>query len=192
MSLDLWLFKLINGLAGHTPVLDQVMRALVTDFIVPTFQVLGLLGLWFEGKAIPERRGNQRTVLRAMVALLVASGLVKLSNLIYFRERPFRWHEINLLFYFPSDSSFPSNSATVVFAVAAAVWLRNRSWGRPMLLLAAAFAFSRVYTGVHYPGDVLGGFALGAATAWALTEHGKWLDPVYDRIIKLARRLYLA
>ena len=123
---------------------------------------------------------------------LIASALVNLSNLVYFRERPFRWHEVNLLFYYPSDSSFPSNSATVVAAVAVTVWLRNRSWGWPMLLLAVAFAFSRVYAGVHYPGDVLGGFVLGSASAWALTEHGRWLNPLYDRIISLARRLYLA
>jgi undecaprenyl-diphosphatase len=192
MSLDLWLFKLINGMAGHTPVLDQIMRALVTDFIVPTLQVLGLLGLWFEGRTVHERRPSQRTVLRALVVLLIASAVVKFCNLVYFRERPFRWNEVNLLFYYPSDSSFPSNSATVVFAVAVTVWLRNRSWGWPMLLLAVAFAYSRVYAGVHYPGDVLGGFVLGSVIAWALTEHGGWLNPLYDRVINLARRLYLA
>jgi undecaprenyl-diphosphatase len=192
MSLDLWLFKLINGLAGHTPVLDQLMQALVSDYVGPTLQVLGLLGFWFEGTSTAERRNNQRAVFRAVVALLASGALVGLSNVFYFRERPFRYHDVNLLFYYPTDSSFPSNSVTVVFSIASAIWLRNRRWGWPMMILAAGFAFSRVYTGVHYPADVLAGALLGAGTAWFLTRRGRWLNRIFDPAIGLARRLYLA
>jgi undecaprenyl-diphosphatase len=192
MSPDLWLFKLINGLAGHTPVLDQVMRALVSDYVGPTLQVLGLLGFWFEGRNAGERRENQRAVLRAVVALLVASALVTLCNLFYFRDRPFRYNEVNLLFYYPTDSSFPSNSATVTFSFATIIWLRNRRWGWPLLVLAAGFSLSRVYCGVHYPGDIFAGFCLGASSAWLLTRYGRPLNRLFDLIIGLARRLYLA
>jgi undecaprenyl-diphosphatase len=192
MSLDLWLFKLINGLAGQTPVLDQVMQALVSDYVGPTLQVLGLLGFWFEGRDSHERLENQRTVLRAMAALLLSALLVGLSNIFYFRDRPFRYNEVNLLFYYPSDSSFPSNSATVVFSLAATVWLRNRRWGWPMMALAAGFAVSRVYCGVHYPADIMAGFILGAGSAWVLTHYGRWLDRLFDFAIGLARHLYLA
>lgn len=192
MSPDLWLFKLINGLAGHTPVLDQVMQALVSDYVGPTVQVLGLLGFWFEGQDPEERRENQRTVLRAVVALILSGALVGLCNVFYFRDRPFRYHEVNLLFYYPTDSSFPSNSVTVVFSFAAVVWLRNRRWGLPMMLLAAGFGLSRVYCGVHYPADVLAGIALGIGTAWLLTRYSRWLNRFFDPVISLARRLYLA
>ena len=189
MSPDLWLFKLINGLAGHTPVLDQIMQALVSDYVGPTLQVLGLLGFWFEGQTLEARRDNQRAVLRAMVTLVLSSALVVLCNLFYFRDRPFRYHEVNLLFYHPSDSSFPSNSVTVVFSFAATIWLRNRRWGWPMMILAGGFAFSRVYCGVHYPADILAGFVLGAGSAWLLTRYGRPLDRLFDLVIGLARRL---
>jgi len=198
MSPDLWLFKLINGLAGHTPVLDQVMQALVSDYVGPTLQVLGLLGFWFEGREADEvleaseRRENQRTVLRAVVTMLVASAMVALCTFFYFRDRPFRYHEVNMLFYYPTDSSFPSNSATVVFSFAATLWLRNRRWGWPLMALAAGFALSRVYCGVHYPADVLAGFVLGAGSAWLVTRYGRPLDRLFDLVIKVARRLYLA
>ena len=192
MSIDLWLFKLINGLAGNTPPLDQLMQALVSDYVGPTVQVLGLLGLWFEGYDPAARRGNQRTVFRAVVALLVSGALVGLSNLVYFRDRPFRYHEVNMLFYYPTDSSFPSNSATVVFSIAATVWMWNRRWGWPMILLAAGFAVSRVYCGVHYPADILAGFVIGSGTAWFLARYGAWLNRFFDPIIAIARRLYLA
>jgi len=192
MSLDLWLFELINGLAGHTPVLDQVMQALVSDYVGPTVQVLGLLGFWFEGQNADQRRENQRTVLRAVVALFLSGALVGLCNLLYFRDRPFRYHDVNLLFYYPTDSSFPSNSVTVVFSFAATIWLRDRRWGWPMMILASGFALARVYCGVHYPADVLAGFILGAGTAWVLTRYGRRLDRLFDVAIGLARRLYLA
>ena len=192
MSLDLWLFKLINGLAGVTPVLDQMMQALVSDYVGPTVQVLGLLGIWFEGRDADERRDHQRAVLRSVVALALSGALVGFCNLLYFRDRPFRYHEVNLLFYFPTDSSFPSNSVAVVFSFATTIWLQNRRWGWPLMALAAGFALSRVYCGVHYPADVLSGFALGAGAAWLLARYGRWLDRLFDLIIGLMRRLYLA
>lgn len=192
MSIDLWLFKLINGLAGHTPVLDQVMQALVSDYVGPTVQVLGLLGFWFEGQTADDRRENQRAVLRALVALVLSGALVGVCNLLYFRDRPFRYHDVNLLFYYPTDSSFPSNSVTVVFSFATTIWLRDRRWGWPLMLLAGGFALSRVYCGVHYPADVLAGFILGAGTAWVLTRYGRPLNRLFDLAIGLARRLYLA
>jgi undecaprenyl-diphosphatase len=168
------------------------MLALVSDYVGPTVQVLGLLGFWFEGQSAARRRRNQRAVLRAAVALVLSGALVGLCNLLYFRDRPFRYQEVNLLFYYPTDSSFPSNSATVVFSIAVTIWLCNRRWGFPLLLLAGGFAVSRVYCGVHYPTDILAGFLLGAGTAWLLARYGQLLDRLFDLIISLARRVYLA
>jgi undecaprenyl-diphosphatase len=69
----------------------------------------------------------------------------------------------------PTTNSFPSGHAATSFACAATLAPFAPRHARPVLyLLAAAIAYSRVYVGVHYPLDVLGGAALGLLIATAL------------------------
>jgi undecaprenyl-diphosphatase len=85
------------------------------------------------------------------------------------RERPpLRFPEPHPLVHVPGNPSFPSGHAATSFACAATLaWLTPLS---PIALytLAALIAFSRVYVGVHYPVDVMGGAALGLGVAIAL------------------------
>jgi undecaprenyl-diphosphatase len=65
----------------------------------------------------------------------------------------------------PGSASFPSGHAASAFAFAYAVGRHLPGLGLPIRLLAGGVAYSRVHTGVHYPGDVVIGSILGAATA---------------------------
>lgn len=192
MPLDFWLFQTINGLAGRIPALDGLMRLLVNDYFPTTAMTLLLVALWFEGRTQSQRERNQRAVLRALVAMLVANILLKLCNLAHFRPRPFAGHEVNLLFYRPSDSSFPSNPATVGFSLATAVWLSNLRASAVLFCLAASWAFARIYCGVHYPSDVVAGALLGALCAYLTVKRARFLDPLLTLAIEVGRRLYLA
>jgi undecaprenyl-diphosphatase len=104
----------------------------------------------------------------ALAVLLadVSSGLLKeLTE----RDRPFVAEaEPDPIVREPSTFSFPSGHATVSFACAVVL---ASAWPRAAIAfyaLAAGIAWSRVVTGVHYPGDVLAGAILGLGIGWAL------------------------
>jgi len=89
------------------------------------------------------------------------------------------------------DPSFPSDHATGAFAIAVAICLRSRRVGYLALAMATILAFARVAVGVHYPGDVLAGAALGTlcalffyipAVRGPLHRFADWLSALYERI----------
>ncbi|WP_157977567.1 phosphatase PAP2 family protein, partial [Streptomyces triticisoli] len=83
----------------------------------------------------------------------------------------------------PITTSFPSGHAASAAAFATGVALESPAWGAAAAPVAASVALSRVYTGVHFPSDVLAGAALGAGAAFAV----RGLVPTRARIAPPAR-----
>jgi len=105
------------------------------------------------------------TVLAVAVADLAAQGLKEVFDI----ERPSsRYAEPKPLVPAPHDHAFPSGHAATSFAAATILTAAQPRWGPLWFLFALAVGFSRVYVGVHYPLDIVGGAVLGIAVATAL------------------------
>ena len=109
-----------------------------------------------------------------LLALVIASDLVGqlasygLRDLIGRRRPPLVYPEPKPLVHVPHSGSFPSGHSTAAFACATVIAWRAPRFAFPAFVLAGAIAWSRVYVGVHWPLDVLGGSALGILLATAL------------------------
>jgi undecaprenyl-diphosphatase len=82
-------------------------------------------------------------------------------------------HATLLLSSASHDPSFPSDHATAAFAIAFTVLAFSRLVGFAFLATAVAIAFSRVLVGLHYPGDVLAGVAVGFVAAALVVTAGR-------------------
>jgi len=192
MGIDWELFQLANSLAGRSLILDTIVRLLMNDYALTTALVLVPFALWFSGHTSADRERHQRAVLSTVAALVLANLTVKALNLVYWRWRPFTYHDVTLLFYHPSDSSFPSNAATVGFCIATSIWLFDRKAGLVLYVLAALFGLSRIVGGVHYPGDILGGILIGSLWAYWVARKMPFFNRLWTGLIARMRGLLLA
>ena len=143
-----------------TPLLDEPLRRVsdFANFSKPWFLIAGVLAL-FGG------RHGRRAALTGLAAIGAASLVVNQPmKLIGERHRPDRdglgvpqqrWVSM------PSSTSFPSGHSASAAAFAVAVGDLLPALRVPLRTAASVVAFSRVYTGVHYPSDVLVGATVG-------------------------------
>ncbi len=122
------------------------------------------------GLGLAGGRFERRAALRGMVSILLASTVSNIpAKLISRRTRPNLElvPVIRRLARLPSSSSFPSGHSASAFAFATGAAIERPALAPILFPLAAAVAYSRVYTGVHYPSDVIAGAAIGAGLAVA-------------------------
>jgi undecaprenyl-diphosphatase len=169
-SIDWTLVSRINGFARDLPGwLDSVLSFL-GEYGVPLASVLMLVVTWNWAR-------RQRDAPSAVAGVLwagLASGIALVLNVpvraIVQRPRPFVAHpgQLDLLTNHQANGSFASDHATFTAAIAVGLLLIHRKFGLIAAGLAAFEGFLRVFMGVHYPTDVVGGYALGTSTVLLL------------------------
>lgn len=192
LTADERVFRWINGFVGTWPWFDNVMRLLVSDFFLPVLIAGTTLSLWLMGRTLKERLQNHMGFIYATGGAGFANLIIRFINEHLDRSRPFvTLDDVNVLFYRPTDPSFPSNAAAYAFAMAAGVWLVNRRMGVIVGVGAVLFAFARVYAGMHYPLDVVGGALVGILVTWAFHRVLSLLHPLVTVAFRVARLLFL-
>ncbi|MEU4347256.1 phosphatase PAP2 family protein [Streptomyces sp. NPDC023838] len=130
--------------------------------------------LWFGAAAAMAATRSpraRRAALRGVASLALASATVNtVGKRSVRRPRPILELVplVRQLKSQPITTSFPSGHSASAAAFATGVALESLGWGAVVAPVAFSVAASRVYTGVHYPGDVLVGAALGVGAAFAV------------------------
>lgn len=161
MNPDWTLFLAINQFAGHSQSLDAVGIFFAADASV-LFGVL-LAALWFLPARVELRRARQERVLSAVIALAGAVLSAHFMGVWFYRARPFVAHSVTQLIPYTPDATFPSDHTALAFTLIVALWFLLGRTGWLWVGWGALIGLARVFVGVHYPADVLGGAILGAA-----------------------------
>lgn len=123
---------------------------------------------------------GRRSATRGVLAIGVTSAMVNLGvKSLSGRRRPDRSRagvpDVRRV-RMPASSSFPSGHSASAFAFATAI-SRDSPWTAIAIqFLAGSVAYSRVHTGVHYPGDTIAGALIGAGTGQAVSS-------IFDRAV---------
>lgn len=182
VNLDYSISHALNSLAGRSSILDWFIRVGADDHIIPVVLTLLVLLLILLARNSRERESAIRCLICAMIAVVISMAILFVLNSMFFRPRPFTTHPLHVLLYHNTDSAFPSNAATLAFALSFAVLFYRRKVAYIMLVLSLYLGLTRIAAGVHYPLDIAVGILLGLSSAC----FSRLLEPLYR---PLARRL---
>jgi undecaprenyl-diphosphatase len=161
--LTLWL----NQPAGSSLLLDKIVSDIADSDLLKGALFMALYWwLWFEGRL------RQRDVVVAVIAAVAAVILSRLLQFtLPFHQRPLLTTGLEMHLplsirpeTYNAFSSFPSDTATLFFALAVPLWRRSAWLGMAtMAWTILVICAPRAYLGIHYASDVLGGILLGLA-----------------------------
>lgn len=175
MNLDIYIFFQINNLALKHLWLDTlaIFLAKYLPYLLVIVLVLFLL---------KDFRKYWKMVAAALSAAIFSEVITQLIRFIWYQPRPFIENQVNLLLTHSPTSSFPSGHAAFFFALSTVIFLyykkvypapSRRFWcGVGIFFLIASFliGLSRVFSGLHWPSDILAGIVLGILSAWLINK----------------------
>lgn len=148
------LFFFIFNLSHQYAFLDALMIFGARYLILLTFFIVFILS--FKG-SIKEKKAFLLIILSLPLAVLIIMGI----HLFIYEPRPFITLHLTPLYPYIPDASFPSRHAAFM-AVATFVYLYFKSkWSMLFLIFMLWVGISRIYVGIHYPIDILGGILVG-------------------------------
>lgn len=157
--LDTILFQKINNFAGQSIWLDR-LAVFFTDYAGYVLVIVLVLIFIFKSAKL-----SRFMVLIALISAVVSRGIITtIIRFFYHHPRPFDVLAVKQLI--PEDGySFPSGHAALYFALSMGVYLYNKKLGTVFFVVSVLMGMARIFAGVHWPADILGGALVGIATA---------------------------
>lgn len=164
MNLDLYIFQQLNNLAGQEKWIGNLAVFFGSYF---QYFLIGGISLYIIVRKVTVK--NIRLILVGFLAALVSRFVF--ASLIYhffFRPRPFVNNQsvYELISQLPSRGSFPSGHMSFLFAFSAVIYAANKKIGWICFSGSFLIGIARVFAGVHYPLDILGGIIIGISIGW--------------------------
>lgn len=167
-----------NVIDRHTWV--HVLLVGIARFGYVLYIVYGLVE-WFRPASFRELQQRRHTLLYCLFSVMIGSGISFIIGKIWPRRRPFVKDASLGLIPHTDNASFPSNHTANSTAVGLHLLQRSAVLGPVLAFYSIVLGFSRVYTGVHYMTDVLGGAFLGAISHFLVAQRS-WAIRCADSI----------
>ena len=165
MNLDIYIFSQINNLALKYLWLDT-LGIFLAKYL--PWVLIGILILFL----IKNFKKHCKMVSLGISAAIFARIITEIIRWIWYRPRPFIENEVNLLLNHSPTSSFPSGHTSFFFALSTIIYFYNKKAGFFFFLASFLIVLSRVFTGIHWPSDILAGAIVGIFSAWLV--HKIW------------------
>lgn len=140
------------------------------EYVIYTMFFITLI-LGFMGKT-----NDKKAFLLIILGIPVSIILIKIIHLFYFEPRPFITNNFIPLVKEINDASFPSRHTTISSVIAFSFIFFKSKWSTFFLAAALWVGASRVFVGVHYPLDILGGFIVAAISLVISLQIKKYLQ----------------
>ena len=163
MFLDNQLAEWLFGLAYRRPFFDSLAVFLAEPLLY--FLALGALAFILLESDI--RRRWFIFAEACLVGILSRGVITEAFHFFYERPRPYAVYSWEPLVS-ETSNSFPSGHAAFLFGLAAILFIYSRRWGIWFFILALVNGAARIFAGVHWPTDILGGIAVGILSAWLI------------------------
>ena len=167
--MDIQIFQFINQFAGRWPAADHLAIFWAQYSGYAALSILIALAAFNKGRWF---RVSLWALGAAFVSRFVATELIRF---FYDRPRPFEALDVTQLLSHSPEASLPSGHAAFYFALAWFLFFVNKKLGAIFLIAALLMGLSRIFVGIHYPGDIAAGFGVGLVSAALVYYlHKKW------------------